>query len=155
MCLQEIQDEYSLPEQPFLDDFSARHSWIEVLINTSVHSFNTYSLGAVYVPVLTAWAAGPKTSCHKHFTRDKVSSSAPARQIWGEGREKTCGPASRGRALALSAASRPTEASRLPRSLPSAPPPAASRDAPGEPELPGLSRAKFVAGGRRGCNHKG
>lgn len=71
------------------------------------------------------------------------------------GREKIPGPASRGRAAALSTASRPSEASRLPRSLPSAPPAAASRDAAAEPELPGLSRAKFVARGRCGCNHRG
>lgn len=49
----------------------------------------------------------------------------------------------------------PTKAYRLPRSLPSAPPPAVSRDVVVEPELPGLSRAKFVAGCRCGCNHKG
>lgn len=61
--------------------------------------------------------------------------------IWGERVGAAPAPANRGRTRTLGPASGPG-GSQAPRLLPSEPPPAASRDASTEPEVPGLSRVK-------------
>ena len=92
-------------------------------------------------------APGLEDSYYKHFIPDNVF-SVTSPQHTGDGGRKTHTPASRGRAPAH-------EAFRLPRSLPSAAPPSASRDAAAEPERPVPNRAKFVASGLCGCHHRG
>lgn len=152
----EIQEEFHY--------FSASHSRLETLI---VHAFAHSLIQAVIPQTFTGRLGGVhsyRMSCpDRSPALTSISQGIaplPVHPVPGFGAgawgtRENIWSASRGRAAALSAASRPSEASRLPRSLPSAPPPAASRDAAAEPELPGLSRAKFVARGRCGCNHRG
>lgn len=116
-------------------------------IHSFTYSLNKYLLGGSYVPVLI------KDSCYKHFIQG-ISLNTHQNVEFGARAERRCQvPPTEG--VPSSSVQPSTKASRLPRSLPSAPPPAVSRDVAVEPELAGLSRAKFVAGGRCRCNHKG
>ena len=89
-------------------------------------------------------APGLEDSYYKHFIPDNVF-SVTSPQHTGDGGRKTHTPASRGRAPAPAAGSRPTSAA----------PPAASRAAAAEPERRVPNRAKFVASGLCGCHHRG
>ena len=107
-------------------------------MDSLIHA-NKYFLGPLMRQVL-------KTAITSISFRIVFSVTSP--QHTGDGGRKTHTPASRGRAPAH-------EAFGLPRSLPSAAPPSASRDAAAEPERPVPNRAKFVARGLCGCHHRG
>lgn len=112
-------------------------------MDSLIHA-NKYFLGPFYAPVL-------ENSYYKHFTQDNVFFVTPPHSTRRCGRHT---PASRGRP-SPSRRSWAHDAFRPHRSLPSAAPPAASRDAAAEPERPVPNRAKFVASGLCGCHHRG
>lgn len=126
--------------------------------NSFVHVFiralNKYLLDAFYVLVFIKYAARPRPSCHNHFTPHNVSPNTESAGFAAGLRKSLRSRQQRARSRPLCSL-QSAEGLRLPRALPGAPPLAASRDAVAEPKLLGLSRAKFVAGGRCRCNHKG
>lgn len=112
-------------------------------MDSLIHA-NKYFLGPFYAPVL-------ENSYYKHFTQDNVFFVTSPQHAAVEDTyscQQRASPRPRGVFWAH-------DAFRLPRSLPSAAPPAASRDAAAEPERPVPNRAKFVASGLCGCHHRG